>query len=200
MKKIFFFDFDGVIVDSLKNMEISWDHVCKKFQLNCSFSDYKKHIGKPFKVILDNLGIYENQELIKIEYENVSLLQIEEISLVKNVEKIFELMNKKKIFRVLYTSKSFHRLNFLLNKFDLKFNQIYCPGRGKYLKPDPHPIYIELKNNKLDKKHALFIGDSETDYLTSKNSGIDYVNVEWGYEKLDNVETIYDIKDLSRYF
>tara|TARA_B100002019_G_scaffold239219_1_gene214559 strand:- start:227 stop:829 length:603 start_codon:yes stop_codon:yes gene_type:complete len=200
MKKIFFFDFDGVLVDSLKNMEISWNHVCKKFHLNYPFSDYKKQIGKPFNIILDNLGIHENQKSIKIEYENASLLHIDKISLIKNVDEIFKLINKKSLPTVLYTSKSFNRLNILLTKFDLKFSKIYCPGKGQYLKPDPSPIHIELENSKLNKEDALFIGDSKNDYLTSKNACIDYVNAAWGYEKLDNVESIFDIKDLSRYF
>lgn len=200
MKKIFFFDFDGVIVDSLKNMEISWHHVCKKFQINKPFELYKRQIGKPFNVILDNLEIYENQKLIMSEYENTSLLYIDEIRLVENTKIIFTEMDNKSITRVLYTSKSLKRLDILLKKFNLKFSKIYCPGRGRYLKPDPEPINFELQNNNLSREDAIFIGDSENDYLTSVNSEIDYLNAEWGYEKLNSVKKIYNILDLRKYF
>ena len=40
--KIIAFDLDGVIINSLPNMEISWIETCKKNNLNISFLKYKK--------------------------------------------------------------------------------------------------------------------------------------------------------------
>ena len=51
-KKLLIFDFDGVLADSIDNMEISWSHVKDKFNLKSNFDDYKKHLGLPFEEII----------------------------------------------------------------------------------------------------------------------------------------------------
>ena len=35
----FFFDFDGVVFDSKKNMENSWNQVMKKYSINKNFNE-----------------------------------------------------------------------------------------------------------------------------------------------------------------
>ena len=55
-KKLILFDLDGVLIKSLKNMQMAWTITNKKFNLNISFKNYKKHIGKPFTNILNTLN------------------------------------------------------------------------------------------------------------------------------------------------
>ena len=55
MKKLIAFDLDGVLIDSLKNMEMSWDIVKLHHNIEVPFDEYRKHIGKPFFDILDEL-------------------------------------------------------------------------------------------------------------------------------------------------
>ena len=72
-KKLFVFDLDGVLIDSKENMRLSWLKVCKKFKLEVSFDEYFNNIGKPFKVILTDLKIENDQDLIQKEYNNFSV-------------------------------------------------------------------------------------------------------------------------------
>ena len=55
MKKLILFDVDGVLFNSKKNMENSWNQVMKKYSINKNFNEYKKFIGLPFNVILQKL-------------------------------------------------------------------------------------------------------------------------------------------------
>ena len=59
-KKLILFDLDGVLIDSLQNMRKTWTNTSKKFSLNIKLDKYKKHIGKPFVVILRSLKIKKN--------------------------------------------------------------------------------------------------------------------------------------------
>ena len=56
-KKNIIFDLDGVLIDSLKNMETSWSFTNKKFSLDIPFDNYCKYIGKPFKETLKSLAM-----------------------------------------------------------------------------------------------------------------------------------------------
>ena len=50
--KLIIFDLDGVLINSLKNMEYALKNTNKKLGLNLKFSRYKKYIGLPFFEIL----------------------------------------------------------------------------------------------------------------------------------------------------
>ena len=56
MTKLFVFDLDGVLIDSLPNMEAAWKAVKVKHEVKNPFSDYKEQIGKPFTEIMRTLG------------------------------------------------------------------------------------------------------------------------------------------------
>ena len=71
--KLIVYDLDGVIIDSKDNMRTSWNFVNNKFSLNIAFNDYFSNIGKPFKIILKDLGIKNNYDLIENEYSNTSI-------------------------------------------------------------------------------------------------------------------------------
>ena len=60
MKKkniILIFDFDGVLVDTIKVMNIAWTEVRNKLKVRNKFSQYKKLIGLPFSLILNPYSI-----------------------------------------------------------------------------------------------------------------------------------------------
>ena len=61
-KKLIIFDLDGVLINSLPNMEYSWNMVRKKYNLPIQFSQYKKFIGLPFYIILNKLNINKNKK------------------------------------------------------------------------------------------------------------------------------------------
>ena len=75
-KKLIIFDFDGVLINSEKNMELTWNKTIKNFkEYNIPFKQYKKNIGLPFKKILENLNIKKKDfYLITDKYKKLSLL------------------------------------------------------------------------------------------------------------------------------
>ena len=58
MKKLYMFDLDGVLIDSKKNMNMSWDIVKLEHKVEPTFEDYFKHVGKPFKTIFIRKKMY----------------------------------------------------------------------------------------------------------------------------------------------
>jgi beta-phosphoglucomutase-like phosphatase (HAD superfamily) len=87
------FDLDGVIINSLKNMQYSWERTSKKNNLNINFKKYKKYIGLPFETILHKLNI--RGDLIKIK-KNYSFYSNQKISKIKLYPKIITVLKKLK--------------------------------------------------------------------------------------------------------
>lgn len=48
-------------------------------------------------------------------------------------------------------------------------------------KPAPDGINAILKSEKIERENACYIGDSDVDFLCGKNSGLDFVGVDWGF-------------------
>lgn len=78
-----------------------------------------------------------------------------------------------------------------------------CKGRKR--KPAPDAVFAALDELGSEKDDAVYIGDSEVDYETAKNSGLDCVLVSWGFrdrevlERFEGavvVDTCGDILDL----
>ena len=52
---------------------------------------------------------------------------------------------------------------------------------GLKTKPDPDLVNVAIDALKIDKKDAVYVGDSDVDVLTAKNSNLDMIAVTWGF-------------------
>ncbi|MBQ8263578.1 MAG: HAD-IA family hydrolase, partial [Oscillospiraceae bacterium] len=61
---------------------------------------------------------------------------------------------------------------------------------GRERKPDPAPVRAALKALDAEGESAVYIGDTEVDMATARNSGLDFIAVEWGYRTLDQLKAL----------
>ena len=71
-KKAVIFDLDGVILNSRPNMEQAWKDVQDRLDITVSFEDYFKNIGRPFRDILEILGLQDQLDEIEHIYRQSS--------------------------------------------------------------------------------------------------------------------------------
>ncbi len=183
MIELIIFDLDGVIVDTKKNMELSWEHVKKKYKINKSFIEYKKNVGLPFCDILRKLNINSNQIQIENAYQDASLKNNSKISLFPNVKKTIKELQKNYLTAIV-TSKDSKRTKFLIKKFNLTFNYISCPKKNLRGKPYPDQINLVLDRLKIkNRSNVVYIGDTKYDFLTAKKAKINFIHASYGFEK-----------------
>ena len=96
MKKIFIFDFDGVLINSRQNMLFSWAAVRKKHNIKKPFKLYFKNIGLPFKKILEKIKINKDQLQIEKTFKLNSIKHFNKIRLYPNVVNVLSELKKKK--------------------------------------------------------------------------------------------------------
>lgn len=197
-KKVLIFDVDGVLLDSRINMLLSWKKVQEIFYLkNKKFEDYFRNIGLPFYEILKLIGIKNNHVNIKKIYKKESLKQIKKIKNYKGSIQIIKKLNKKQFSLNIVTSKDIFRTKKFLNKNLKYFDFIECNNSNIKGKPNPDQINFIISNLKAKKSDCVYIGDTHIDYLTAKNSKIDFIFAQWGYGKNYNYKyKCKDIKDL----
>lgn len=194
-KKIFIFDFDGVLIDSKKNMQKSWSVVRKKYLIKKTFKDYEKFIGLKFLKILKKLKINRDTKKIEKEYKLQSIKNINLVTLKPNTRTFLNYLKKKKKRLALLTSKDAVRTKMFLKKFNLKFDKICSPNRNYPGKPNPRQINSIIKKFRLKSKNAVYIGDMKSDLKTAKNAKMDFIFVSSGFTKKLNCK--YKIKNFS---
>ena len=62
-------------------------------------------------------------------------------------------------------------------------------GVDDNITPKPNPQMVNLMLNELesDKEHTLYVGDSQVDVETARNTGLDMVTVLWGFRTRDEL-------------
>ena len=201
MKKLILFDFDGVLFDSKKNMELSWRAVMKKFLIKKNFLNYSLHVGLPFRKILKELGIVNNYKKIEDFYQKNSIKHINKIKPYPGVIKTLKKFKNKKFFFGIWTSKDFLRVNMLLKKYKLNFNVILTPKKGIRGKPHPDQVKKCLNYLKMSNKEVFYVGDMETDRLAATNAKINFIFASYGFGKLKkNNKKIIQIDRFDKIF
>ena len=107
-----------------------------------------------------------------------------------------EVLNKlKNNFRLALLSNFDHPCHIysMFNKYKLTdyFEKIIISGEVGVEKPDPEIFSITLDQLNLKKEEVVYVGDSEEDYLGSKNTGIDFLLINRNHESTTKLSNDY---------
>ncbi len=201
-KKIIIFDLDGVLINSLRNMQISWNLVSRKYYLNISFQKYKQNIGLPFETILKKLNIQNNIKNIKQSYNYNSTKNFNKIKLYPNVVSVLKYLKKKEYLTAVITSKDKERANKIIKLLNLNFKYVYTPSKLIRSKPYPDQILKILKKEKIKKKNCYYVGDMSIDAKFAKNAGVNFIFTKYGYEskRVKSKINLKSFNDLKKIF
>lgn len=201
--KAVLFDFDGVLIDSLMSMQLSWRSVKNKFGIKNSFDEYSKYIGLPFNEILKRLNIdKEIHNIVKEYYFKESSRHFNQITLNPNVNELISWLHKEKILTGIVTSKDYERTTKLIEHFQINVNIFVTPELTSLGKPNPEPILFATKKLKVETSKTLFIGDMLSDMTCAENASCEYLHYCPGYQTKGNFDyggLIYDLLDIKEF-
>lgn len=196
MKKLVVFDLDGTLVDSIFDLGNAVNFALEKFNLPLHpMSDYYTFVGNGMEDLVRRSMGEEggNDELyLKVRKafdEHYNAHSNDNTVPYKGIAELLKALRDKNIKTAVLTNKAHIYVNDILKKafpnhcFDLYFGQ----KEGVARKPNPQSFQLLLEELSVEKEDCLYIGDSEVDVKTAKNTGVDLVAVNWGYR---NEETI----------
>tara|TARA_B100000497_G_scaffold121869_1_gene152223 strand:+ start:1173 stop:1754 length:582 start_codon:yes stop_codon:yes gene_type:complete len=181
MKTLYVFDLDGVLIDSEKNMEKSF----QSLNTGKPFEDYFKLIGKPFKDILTEMGILTDQDELMRSYNKFSSENSDLINFYDGVEEHLQLLKSQGKKIAVVTSKHKDRTHDILSKLDVEFDFICCPTEGLRGKPSPDQLLYTLAHCNTSPCDAVYVGDMIVDKECADASGVDFIFAEYGYGEIE---------------
>lgn len=189
MKKLVIFDLDGTLLNTVEDIRVSLNYVLEKYG---------------YKAVLSNelvsfLG-YGARRLVELASKEEDQIKFEKVF----SDYVEHQKNSTNEYTVLYDGldnllktlkKDGYMLAIVSNKPDIVTQVVVQQKLGVYgfdfvtgnkpdkFKPKPDKSCLEycLTTLGVDKKDAVFIGDSEVDVETYLGAGVDGIGVTWGF-------------------
>ncbi|HVJ46399.1 MAG TPA: HAD-IA family hydrolase [Luteolibacter sp.] len=200
MKKLILFDLDGVLLDSRTNMEHAWAAVRKKTGITVPFENYFALIGRPFRDILDRIGLKENQAAIEQAYMAASLYFLSNASFYEGTKEALQELAAGGRKLGIVTSKDAVRTKAVIEQLGVEFSTIQCPTKPFRGKPAPDHLLLAMAESGEDPADTVYIGDMDTDYRAAVRAGIDYIHASWGYgQPIAGVPALSSIQELPKH-
>lgn len=184
------FDMDGTILNTIDDL---YNSVNFALEMNGypkrSMEEVLSFVGNGVKVLIDRAM---PKGYTKEEYDKCFSIFIVYYNLHKNdntapYDGILELMQELQQKNI--------KMSVVSNKFDAGVKELaknlfngYLPvaiGESETVMPKPNPsgVWYALELMGAKKEESVYIGDSEVDFETAKNSGLTFIAVTWGFRQ-----------------
>lgn len=208
MKKAVIFDLDGTLLNTLEDLRESTNFTLEKFGYpKRSKDEIRNFVGNGVRKLIQRAfekeDIEEELEVFKTHYgKNM-------YNHTAPYDGIIETLNDLKSMGV--------KTGVVSNKFDKAVKELcekYFPnlidiaiGQSSDIpkKPAPDGVFKALKFLNENENSAIYIGDSDVDIMTAKNSNLPCIGVTWGFrdkESLNGANFVinkpYDIINIIR--
>lgn len=194
MKKIstVIFDLDGTLLDSLQDLADSTNHVLAQFGYPVhTLEDIRRFVGNGVRVLMER-AVPDN--LTPSEFETVfsefKAYYVDHcMDKTKPYPGIYELLEKLKAnhYKVAIVSNKLQGgVDELYARFFKDLVQVAvgeCPEVKR--KPSPDMVNKALEKLGSTADEAVYVGDSDVDLATARNSGLPCISVLWGFRDRD---------------
>ena len=200
MKKGIIFDMDGTLWDSAEEVVTSWNQSVKAAGYDraaITASDMQSVMGKTMDKLADILLPMLSEEeryalLDRCGKDENEYLRQHGGRLYPDIRTTMETLKKKYHLYIVSNCQSGYIEAFLdYYKFHDLIEAIECYGNNKKTKGEN--ISLLYRRNELD--DAVYVGDIEGDYISSKEAGVKFIHAAYGFGKID--EPVPEIKTFA---
>ena len=189
------FDMDGTILDTLDDLTDSVNH-----SLNCygfptrSREEIRSFLGNGM-VRLIHLSVPDNtpeekEALVLEEHKRYyPMHSADKTRPYDGIPELIRALKAKGIKTAVVSNKRDENVKALTERYFSGLFDVSVGARdGVPRKPAKDLVEIALKELNVEKLNAVYIGDSDVDVETAKNSGLDMITVLWGFRDRDVLE------------
>lgn len=182
------FDLDGTLLNTLEDLADSVNYALKfyGFPTRQSF-EIKNFLGNGIGRLMelsipDGLNNPKYEECLSNFQKHYSANMGNKTKPYKGIIDLLEQLIKKD-YKLAIVSNKFDKAVKELNKIYFEKYIKVAIGESKHVsrKPAPDSVFRALEELSVYKDKAVYVGDSEVDVKTAKNSGLKSIGVTWGF-------------------
>jgi len=197
------FDMDGTILDTLSDLKNCVNHFLAEYGYpERTLDEIRSFVGNGIKPLIERAfpagADVDAEGLFPRFMDYYSLHCVDTTKAYEYIPEVMTALKDAGVKVAIVSNKPDLAVNKLAERF---FGGAYdiAVGEMKELnkKPAPDEVFYALDKLGVSARDAVYVGDSDVDLMTAKNSGLDCISVSWGFktraflEQL-NAKTIID--------
>ena len=190
MIKIAVFDLDGTLVNSLTDLAINVNKGLKKAGLpEHPVESYKRFVGNGREMLIkramgDYAGDFAKAEIVRETFDSEYKIHCNDNTAVyPGCEKMLEELAGAGVKTAVLSNKPDEFVDRILKKLypNHNFTEAWGQKPQYKCKPDKESLHAMLALHSIKPEECVYIGDSDVDVFTAKNSGVKMAGVSWGF-------------------
>ena len=178
MIKAVIFDFDNVLIKSIREVLIYQRRIFKRFGIKFPKGKKQRLLytldeSDHYKIFFSDISKKEYDDYIKhINFRKY----LRFIKISKNIKNLLRFLQNKK-YKIAIVTNRHETTYMILDYFKIRkyFNVIVTGEHIKKHKPDPYPINLAVKRLGLKKSEVLYVGDDKVDIEAAKKAKVKIV-------------------------
>lgn len=187
MKKAVIFDLDGTLLNTIYDITDCLNATLKKFGLKThTYDETLKMVGRGAKYLVKAATNLDGEKFDEVYNDYVELqknCKNEKTCIYDGMGELLKALDSEGYILAVVSNKPDSVAQVVKEDKFKGYNFAYFAGNkeGVPTKPDKGCVEHCLKEIGVEKENAVYVGDSEVDVLTARNSGVDGITVLWGY-------------------
>ncbi len=191
------FDMDGTLMDTLDDLTSSMNYIMSKY----SYPTYTREeicsfVGNGLANLMERcIPSGRNNESFDVVFadfkEYYSAHCNDKTGPYFHVPELLEELKSRGYKMAIVSNKAHGPLCELVKLHFSKWIEVSIGEReGVNKKPAPDTVYLALEALGANGERAVYVGDSEVDVATAKNSGLPCIGCEWGFRTRELLEAL----------
>ena len=182
------FDMDGTILDTLEDLKNSMNHTLRLHHMpERTLDEIRSFVGNGIRKLIERAvptGTSEHK-IYEIHGDFMKHYEIHCADCTKPYDGVIDLIKelRNRGYKTAVVSNKAHGavqdlcVQYFPGLFDLAIGE--RPEIAK--KPAPDMVNMALEQLQVTREKAVYIGDSDVDVATARNSELDMITVDWGF-------------------
>ena len=193
------FDLDGTLTNTLESMTYSVNLTLKEMGLSQITKDQcRMFVGNGARVLIEeSLKVSGDPKASRIEEGMKIYGRIFDqnctyhVRLYEGIPEMLKALKDRGIHLAVLSNKPDRQTVKVVKEIfgDNIFDYAQGQKDGIRRKPEPDGVWYLMEQMQVSKEECLYIGDSEVDAATGKNSGLKTIGVLWGFRDRKTLET-----------
>ena len=182
------FDMDGTVLNTLEDLTVSMNYVLDRFNMpGHRLEEYRLFFGNGVKEAL-RLSLPEGasadiiDEMMIVFKEHYDAHCLDRTRPYDGIVDVMRQLKEKGYRLAIVSNKIDSAVKELNDRFFTDYVDTALGEKaGINRKPAPDMVYAALKEMGSTKEESIYIGDSEVDLMTARNSELPCISVLWGF-------------------
>lgn len=186
------FDMDGTILDTLKDLADAMNYELRKNGMpERTIDEIRRFVGNGIRKLIERAVPPETRpaviDAIFADFVDYYKTHCEIATKpYAGIETLVKKLRQAGIKTAVNSNKADAAVQILCEKyFPNLFDLAVGEKEGIARKPAPDSVNEILRQFGVNKNEAFYIGDSDVDFETARNAGLDFIGVDWGFRGKD---------------